>query len=142
GDKTCAHWRASGETIPAGCTPGDPPDRSIFTPVFEVSRDKKNLRVEIEVPDLTNSWVGADVALIDDERGDVWEREVDIEYYEGVEHGESWSEGSRSEVLWFGRIPKGRYLLRIDPAWEEGKPDPVIRVLVESDTPRWSLTIA
>jgi len=138
GDKTCATWRASGETIPAGCQPGDPPDRSIFTPVFEVARDKKNLRIELEAPNLDDSWIGADLALIDDERGDVYEREVDLEYYSGVEDGESWSEGSRSEVLWFSRLPKGRYLVRIDPVWEARAPTPVLRLRVQSDTPRWS----
>ena len=138
GDKTCSDWRASGETIPAGCQPGDPPDRAIFTPVFEVSRDKKNLHIRFEAPQLDNSWVGADVALIDDERGDVYEEVVDLEYYQGVEDGEHWSEGTRGKSLWFWRVPKGRYLVRVEPAWEAGKREPELRLRVESDTPRWA----
>lgn len=136
--QTCASWRATGETIPAGCQPGDPPDRSIFTPAFEVKQDKKNLRIELEAPHLEDSWVGADLALIDDERGEVYERSVNLEYYSGVEDGESWSEGSRKEVVWFSRIPAGRYLVRVDPEWDANRSAPVLQMHVQSDTPRWS----
>lgn len=126
GDKTCASWRASGQTVPSGCQPGEPPDRAIFTPTFEVTRDKKSLSIDLVAPTLFNSWVGADVALIDDERGYVYEGVIDIEYYA--------HEGSREGRIRFGRIPKGRYLVRIDPAWEQGQPEPELRLVVRSDT--------
>jgi hypothetical protein len=141
--KTCAAWRAavasaSTTTLPAGCQPSEALDRAIFTPTFEISEDSKNLRVEIEAPALQNSWVGADVALIGDKSGAIYERTVAIEYYSGVDGGESWSEGSRSEVLWFNHLPKGKYLVRFDPEWEANVPPPLLRLHVQSDTPRWS----
>jgi len=127
GDKTCASWRASGETVPAACQPGEPPDRAVFTPTFEVTRDKKNVRIVLEVRKLDNLWVGADVALIDDERGYVYEGELD-EIEEGA------SGGKQKGSLVFGRIPQGRYLVRVDPAWGEGKREPRLRLIVRSDS--------
>jgi len=37
------------------------------------------------------------------------------DYYHGVDGGERWSEGSRSRTVYVGRVPAGRYVLRLEP---------------------------
>src|SRR5690606_7685845 len=117
-------WRESGDSVPDGCQPKEAPDRAIFTPTFEVTRAYKTIQIELEAPTLRDSWVGADIALIDDERGYVYESLLDLEYYEGA--------GVRKDSVSLGRIPAGRYLVRVDPAWEQGKPTPELRLSVRS----------
>jgi hypothetical protein len=55
-----------------------------------------------------------------------------IEFYSGVEGGESWSEGSRSADAVLSRVPAGRYHLNFYPFTEKGVA-PEIRVNVWAD---------
>ena len=47
------------------------------------------------------------------ENGDEYTIEQGVEYYSGVDEGESWAEGSRSETTFFSSVPRGKYLLKI-----------------------------
>lgn len=58
---------------------------------------------------LNNSWIAVDVAFVDSADRVVMELENDISYYEGVEGGESWSEGSRSQTRYYRAPPAGSY---------------------------------
>jgi hypothetical protein len=60
---------------------------------------------------LNNSWLAFEVGLVDDQDRVVEEMEGDIAYYHGVEDGESWSEGSRSNTRYFKAPPAGTYRL-------------------------------
>lgn len=50
---------------------------------------------------LDNAWMALDVALVEGEDRVVHLFDQDIEYYHGVEGGESWSEGSRKKTTYF-----------------------------------------
>jgi hypothetical protein len=112
------------------------PDTAVFSEPFEVAADARNLKLKIEAPNLVNNWVGADVALVHEASGTVWEDSVELEYYSGVDDGESWNEGSKDKSLWYSRIPSGKYVVRIDPAFDAAKPAAgPLKVTAVSDTP-------
>jgi hypothetical protein len=95
---------------------------TVFTAPFDLVEDGKSLLVELTCDKNSNTWAGADVALVNETTGDVEETSLDVEYYSGVEGGESWSEGDDSDSAWFSRLPKGRYLLRVETAGDPAKP--------------------
>jgi hypothetical protein len=47
-----------------------------------------------------------------------------LEYYHGVDGGESWSEGKRKRKVYLSRPEKGTYVVRLAAQWEEGKTPP------------------
>jgi hypothetical protein len=114
----------------------NPESNTVFTPPFDLTQDGKSLLVELSCDKNSNTWAGADVALVNETTGDVEETSLDVEYYSGVEGGESWSEGNDSDSAWFSRLPKGRYLLRVETSGDPAKPFASLRLRVEHDA--WS----
>ncbi|UFH56805.1 DUF4178 domain-containing protein [Spirosoma sp. KNUC1025] len=105
--------------------------KTIVTPSFDINGPtalKFNL-----FSDLNNQWIEVPVTLINEQSGRIYEFTKTLEYYYGVESGESWSEGSRDEDVVLSRIPSGRYHLNIYPANEPGRMI-TFRVKVEQNT--------
>jgi hypothetical protein len=98
--------------IPANKTAG------IVSPPFILENTlsgKSNLQVELIAP-VHNSWMEADITLVNDNTGEEFHFEQGVEYYSGVEDGESWSEGQNYTDLTLSYIPEGKYHLNIFPA--------------------------
>ena len=87
---------------------------------------------------LDNQWLELPVSLVNEQTGQGFEFTKNIEFYSGVEGGESWSEGSRSASAVLSRVPAGLYHLNFYPFTEAGPAAPVISVIVTSDPPLWS----
>jgi Domain of unknown function (DUF4178) len=84
--------------------------REATSETFKVGNDKI-MAMRIDAP-LNNSWLALDVALLDvDKSVVVGEADGEISYYQGVEGGESWSEGNRSTTNYFRAPPPGNYKL-------------------------------
>ncbi len=116
-------------------TPASSPrEGSFVSEPFEVTADGKDLVLHIGTS-LQNDWIGADIALVHDESGQIWEDSAEISYYSGVEDGESWSEGSQSARVDYAKMPAGHYVLRIETSGDPGKPPVPLAVQVDSDTP-------
>jgi len=81
--------------------------------------------------DLTNHWVEITANLVNEQTGRGYEVTRSLEYYEGVEDGESWSEGNRSANVVISGLPPGRYHLNIYPSPEAGTSDTMLLVLLE-----------
>jgi len=95
------------------------PTGTSFTEPFLLSG---NQNVEVRAgANMQNSWVYVTGDLLNEETGALESFELPIEYYSGVDGGESWSEGSRSRKVLISAPPKGRYVMRLDTQWE--KPD-------------------
>ena len=58
-----------------------------------------------------------------------------MEFYQGYESGESWSEGSRETDATLSAVPAGRYHLNFYPLTEAGPAAPDIQVQVLADPP-------
>jgi hypothetical protein len=61
--------------------------------------------------------------------------DLPIEYYYGVDDGESWSEGDREQTVYLPALPEGRYTMRLEAQWEQATP-PQLTVKVEQGVPR------
>ena len=82
-----------------------------FSDPFQV-RAHENLEIQVSTL-ATNFWLGVDGDLVDEQSGVVQEFSIPIEYYQGVEDGEAWSEGSREGTVYISSLPAGTYVLRI-----------------------------
>jgi ribosomal protein S27E len=114
--------------------PGAAQEASLVTPVFELDGRTSAVRVETAA-DLDNQWIGLGYALVNDDTGHAYEFAREVSYYHGVEDGEAWSEGSRTDATTLSRIPPGRYFLRIEPESDRTGPAIRYRVGVVRDVP-------
>ena len=87
---------------------------------------------------LNNQWLELPVSLVNEQTGQGFEFTKNIEFYNGVEGGESWTEGSRDADAVLSRVPAGRYHLNFYPFTEAGPAAPDIAVKVTTDPPLWS----
>jgi hypothetical protein len=85
----------------------------VFTDAFHLA-SMQNVGVEVQVPKLENSWAHVSGDIVDQATGLVQSFDVPVEYYAGVEDGESWSEGSRSANVVLSSLPEGQYSMRLE----------------------------
>src|SRR5262249_3028349 len=62
---------------------------------------------------------------------------VPVEYYHGVDDGESWSEGGYRNSTIISALPTGAYTLRLEVAGEAGKRPNSLSVKIDQGVPRW-----
>jgi len=117
---------APGAPAPDATEPQEP---VFFSDPITIADGHKNLAVTVSAP-VDNSWVGLDGALVSEQTGVAELFEVASSYYHGVDGGESWSEGGRTQTVYLSAVPPGSYVLRLAPQWE-GKRPPVNAVVVE-----------
>ncbi|WP_375436597.1 DUF4178 domain-containing protein [uncultured Hymenobacter sp.] len=110
----------------------------IVTPSFEV-QGPAALEFDLR-SSLSNQWLEIPVSLVNEKTGQSYEFTKNLEFYSGVEGGESWSEGSQSDDATLAGIPSGRYHLNIYPATEAGLDLP-IDLTVTQNTPLHSNAI-
>ncbi|CCH03111.1 hypothetical protein FAES_5112 [Fibrella aestuarina BUZ 2] len=72
------------------------------------------------VTDLNNHWAEFEAELINQKTGKTYSFTKAVEYYQGVDGGEAWSEGDKADDASLSRIPSGRYFLTIKPYTDEG----------------------
>jgi hypothetical protein len=108
----------------------------IFTDPIELN-GSRNIRVTGS-SNVDNNWVYVAGDLINDETGFVQSFELPIEYYYGVEDGESWSEGDREQSVYLPAVPGGRYTMRLEAQWENSNPaaTPQLTLRLEQGVPR------
>ena len=107
-------------------------DAALVTPVFELDGRPSAVRVETAT-NLENQWMDVGYALINEETGQAFEFAREVSYYHGVEDGESWTEGSRTDSVTLPEIPSGRYFIRIEPESERTGRPVTYRVTVVRD---------
>jgi len=59
-----------------------------------------------------------------------------VEYYHGVDDGESWSEGSQTPATHISAMPAGQYTLRLEAQWEKFQQPASVSVRIEQGVPR------
>lgn len=109
--------------------------RMIATEPFSLQR-KGGLDISVSAS-LSNEWLEAGVTLVNDHDGSTYDFTRTLEYYSGVEGGESWSEGSCKASAFLGGIPPGRYHLNIFPYSDKWLSVP-LHVTVERQPLLWS----
>lgn len=89
--------------------------KSYSTPVFSVP-NRSNLVVLSRAAPLQNNWMELDISLVNESSNQVYAATQALEYYSGVDDGESWSEGNTQGETYFSAIDSGNYRLIVDPA--------------------------
>ncbi len=63
--------------------------------------------------DVDNNWLSLTTTLIEKNSGVAFQGAQEISHYQGVDDGENWSEGSKSDEIVFKGIPAGTYYLAV-----------------------------
>lgn len=77
-----------------------------------LNKSSSNVNVFVAA-NVQNSWFELSGSLINKNNGNEYSFSQGVEYYAGVEDGESWSEGSKSENFHVASIPSGNYILQL-----------------------------
>ncbi|HEU4795126.1 MAG TPA: DUF4178 domain-containing protein, partial [Pyrinomonadaceae bacterium] len=102
-----------------------------FSQPFEL-KGRRNIRIVGE-SQVQNSWVYLEGDLINEETGVVQSFPIEISYYQGVEDGESWTEGGQKDSATTSAMPGGRYILRLEGQWERWQAPATVSVRVEQN---------
>jgi len=108
--------------------------QTVFSQPFEI-KGNRNVRITATAP-VNNSWANLDVDLINEQNNEVESVPIDIEYYNGVEDGESWSEGGQETDATMSSLPAGKYMLRVEGAWQDFSQPLPVSVKVEQNVMR------
>jgi len=110
--------------------------RVIFTPSMKIDGGR-NLQVK-GYSEVNNSWVSVAGDLVEDKTGLQESFDLPIEYYEGYDGGEHWTEGSRSQTVYIPALPEGSYGMRLEAQWPENMPPPRVMIVIKEGVFRWS----
>ena len=133
--------QAFSQTVTLPPLPNPDGTQVFFSEPFEL-KGRRNIRIVGQSP-VQNTWVYLEGDLINDETGIVQSFPIEISYYQGVEGGESWSEGGQSDSAYTSSMPGGRYVLRLEGQWEKWQLPAVVSVRVEQNVTRgFNLLIA
>jgi hypothetical protein len=102
------------------------PHMVFFSEPFQL-KGHGNLQVQADAA-VQNSWLDIEGDLINVEKNVIQPFSLPVEYYHGVEGGESWSEGSRRASAYLSALPAGTYRLRLE--FESGTPMMPVQVHV------------
>jgi len=129
------------QTVTLPPLPNEDGTQVFFSEPFELA-GRRNIRIVGESP-VQNTWVYLEGDLISDETGVVQSFPIDISYYQGVEDGESWSEGGQSDSAYSSSMPAGRYILRLEGQWERWNQPALVSIRIEQNvTHGFNLLIA
>ena len=130
--------------------PGDVLKESV---TYRADEDEPRLSKEFALPDgarrleiaheaqLSNSWVALHLTLVNKNTGESWTADREISYYEGVDGGESWSEGSKSDDFVFTDLPPGTYFVAEEAELDPGRSAVGGELRIGHAGPRWSSLI-
>lgn len=122
------------QTVTLPPLPNEDGTQVFFSEPFQLE-GRRNIRIIGDSP-VQNTWVYLEGDLINDETGVVQSFPIDISYYQGVEDGESWSEGGQEDSAYTSSMPAGRYVLRLEGQWEKWQLPAVVTVKIEQNVTR------
>jgi hypothetical protein len=114
--------------------PSEPGGAVMFSDKFELEGGK-NVVFDVSAS-VSNNWAYAALDLVNEDTNGVVSFDSNLEYYSGVDGGESWSEGSPHDRQVIGPVEPGHYVLRVE-AQHGGVGDLRLRVIVRQGVFRW-----
>ena len=110
-------------------------EQTVASQSFDL-KPNSNVRVTTGAP-VDNSWADLDVDLVNEQSGAIAEEiSIPVEYYSGVEDGESWSEGDKSPDATVSSVAGGRYTLQVHGTWQNWQAQMPVSVKVEQNVNR------
>lgn len=104
---------------------------------FRLTGAKNRIELEHDTT-VDNNWVAFNTTLVNKDSGENWQVAREIGHYSGVDGGESWSEGSRSDEVVFADLPPGNYVLAVESDMDANARPVGDRLRVAKAGPRWS----
>ncbi len=112
-------------------------DKTLTSEPFALRGRASNVTIEITT-NLNNQWIYLELALIERNTGASVAINRELGYYQGVDEGERWSEGSASDEAVLSAIPAGLYYLSVEGEWPPTAQAVVCTFMVFRDVPSWS----
>lgn len=106
----------------------------VFSKPFEL-KGNRNVRITASAA-VNNAAVDLDVDLINEQNQEVESVNIPVSYYQGVEDGESWTEGSQNSDATLSSLPAGKYMLRVEGTLENVQQSLPVSVKVEQNVNR------
>src|SRR5215203_2054327 len=129
------------QTVTLPALPNEDGTQVYFSEPFELA-GRRNIKI-IGESTVQNTWVYLEGDLINEETGVVQSFPIEISYYQGVEDGESWTEGRQSDSAYTSSMPAGRYILRLEGQWEKWQQPAIVTIRIEQNvTHGFNLLIA
>ena len=115
---------------------GTIPINGVLTAEVELDGDPSTLEFELRAIGMNNSWAFAEVLLVDAKTEEALAVGLEVEYYSGVDGGESWSEGTNPKRTVVGGIAGGDYLLQVNSQIDTaGDQADELRLTITRDVP-------
>jgi len=126
---TSADWSDS--------SPRSEGSRVIFTPPFQLSGNR-NLEIEGSAS-VQNSWMYVAGDIGDEQQTGLLEPfDLPIEYYEGYDDGDHWTEGNKTQRVYLSSLPAGTYTMRLEGQWDPKSQPVPVHLVVREGVFRWS----
>jgi hypothetical protein len=122
------------ETVTLQPTGNPAAPQTVFSQPFDL-RGNRNVKISAAAP-VNNAAADLDIDLVNEQNNQVESVEIPISYYQGVEDGESWTEGSQNTDVTLSSLPGGRYTLRVEGTLENVQQPLPITVKVEQNVVR------
>ncbi len=107
----------------------------VFSQTFEI-KSRRNVKITANAPGINNSWANLDVDLVDEQNNNVESVPIAVEYYNGVEDGEAWTEGGQTSDATMSSLPAGKYSLRVEGSWGNWQQPLAVSLKVEQNVTR------
>ena len=88
----------------------------VFSRPFEL-KGNRNVRLSATAP-VNNAAADLDIDLVNEQNNEIESVSIPISYYQGVEDGESWTEGSPTNDATLSSLAAGQYRLRVEGTLE------------------------
>jgi len=118
------------------CDPSDPQKVKVTEP-FQLTGGVSNLETRIVAP-VDNSWVAANMDLVDELTLETIEFSVESSYYHGRDSDGDWTEGSRENYFDLPMLKPGFYHFNVEPECAPESKGISFSVQAVRDTPNWS----
>ncbi len=122
------------QTITLQPTANPAAPQTTFSQPFEL-KGNRNVRISASAP-VSNSAADLDIDLVNEQSQEVETVNIPISYYQGVEDGESWTEGSPNNDATMSSLPAGKYTLRLEGSLEGVQQPLPVAVKVEQNVSR------
>lgn len=86
-----------------------------ISPSFQLKNGNANVEFTLDAT-VDNNWLETDIVLVNDKTGDEYNVSMGVEFYSGIEDGESWTEGDHETNSLIEKVPEGFYHLEISPS--------------------------
>ena len=106
----------------------------VFSKPFEL-KGRRNVEITASAP-VSNSGAYLDVDLINEQSQEIESVNIPVSYFQGIDGGESWSEGSPTSNAAMSSLPAGKYTLRVEGELENVAGPLPIEVKVEQNVVR------